>query len=92
MKKYRESLINNFTKENFINDDDGFQRFCHMSLDPLNKHAPGKKTHTRGNEMPSLMKNYQKQDVTKASQSSDISINVLKENTNNFSVIALTIP
>ena len=26
MKEYRETLINNFS--NFINDDDGFQRFC----------------------------------------------------------------
>ena len=35
-------LINNLSKENFINNDDGFQRFCHISLDALNKHAPYK--------------------------------------------------
>ena len=32
MEKVRETLINNLFKENFINDD-GFQIFCHTSLD-----------------------------------------------------------
>ena len=50
-EKYRETLINNLSKENFINNDDGFQRFCHISLDALNKHAPRKKKHARGNQM-----------------------------------------
>ena len=50
-EKYRETLINNLPKENFINNDDGFQRFCHISLDALNKHAPRKKKHARGNQM-----------------------------------------
>ena len=39
IEKYKETLINNLSEENFINNDDCFQRFCHMSLDPLNKHA-----------------------------------------------------
>ena len=51
-EKYRETLINDLSKENFINNDDGFQRFCHISLDALNKHAPRKKKHARGNQMP----------------------------------------
>ena len=51
-EKYRETLINNLSKENFINNDDAFQRFCHISLDALNKHAPHKKKHARGNQMP----------------------------------------
>ena len=49
-EKYRETLINNLSKENFINNDDGFQRSCHISLDALNKHAPHKK-YVRGNQM-----------------------------------------
>ena len=49
------------SKENFINNDNGFQRFCHISLDASNKHAPRKKKHARGNQIPSLIKNYQKQ-------------------------------
>ena len=45
---FRETLINHLPKENYINDDNGFQRFCHISLDALNKHAPRKKKHARG--------------------------------------------
>ena len=45
--KYRKTLINNLSKENFITNDDGFQRFCHISLVTLNKHAPCKKKHAR---------------------------------------------
>ena len=44
-EKYGETLINNFSKESFINNDDGFQRFCHISLDVSNKHVPRKKKH-----------------------------------------------
>ena len=39
------------SRENFIDNNDGFQRFCHIRLDALNKHAPRKKKHTRGNQM-----------------------------------------
>ena len=48
-EKYRETLINNLSKQNFINNNDGFQRFCHISL---NKHTPRKKKYARGNQMP----------------------------------------
>ena len=51
-EKYRETLINNLSKENFINNDNAFQRFSHISLDALNKQAPRKKKHARGNQMP----------------------------------------
>ena len=51
-EKFRETLINNLSKENFINKGDGFQIFCHIMLDALNKHAPRKKKHARGNQMP----------------------------------------
>ena len=49
-EEYRESLMNNLSKGNFVNNDDGFQRFCHISLDTSNKHASRKK-HPRGNQM-----------------------------------------
>ena len=35
-------LMNNLSKENFINND-RFQRFFHISLDALKKHVPRKK-------------------------------------------------
>ena len=66
----RETLINSFFKENFINNDDGFQRFCHLSLDALNKHAPckkkkkKKKKHALGNQMLFLNKGLSKAIVT----------------------------
>ena len=40
---YWESLINKLTQENFVNNDDGFQIFCNISLAHLNKYAPCKK-------------------------------------------------
>ena len=39
------------SRENVIDNNDGFQRFCHIRLDALNKHVPRKKKHTRGNQM-----------------------------------------
>ena len=63
-EKYRETLINNLPKENFINNDNGFQRFCHISLDALNKHATRKKKHARGNQMPFFDKELSKAIMT----------------------------
>ena len=64
-EKFRESLINNLSKENLINNDDGFQRFCHTSLDALNKHAPRKKKHARGNQMSFFNKELLKAIITR---------------------------
>ena len=44
--------MNNLSKKNLIKNDDGFQRFCHINLDALNKRAPCKENHARGNQMP----------------------------------------
>ena len=60
-----ETLINDLSKENFINNDDGFQRFCDISLNALNKHAPCKKKHARGNQMPFLNKDLSKAIMTR---------------------------
>ena len=32
-KKYRETLIYNLSKTNFVNNDGGVQEFCHKSVD-----------------------------------------------------------
>ena len=61
---YRETLINNLSKENFINNDGDFQRFCDISLNALNKHAPCKKKHARGNQMPFFNKDLSKAIMT----------------------------
>ena len=49
----------------FILNDDGFQRFCHINLDALNKHAPRKKKHARGNQMPFFNKELSKAIMTR---------------------------
>ena len=64
-EKYRETLINNLPKVNFINNDDDFQRFCHIRLDALNKHAPSKKRHTWGNQRPYFNKELSKAIMTR---------------------------
>ena len=53
------------SKENFTNNDDGFQRFCHMNLDALNKHASRKKKHARSNHMPFFNKELSKAIMTR---------------------------
>ena len=40
------------SKESFISNDDGFQKFCHISLEALNKHAPLKNKYIPGNRIP----------------------------------------
>ena len=49
---YRESLLHELSKEVFFNNDDGFRRFCDININILNRHAPGKKKHARGNQKP----------------------------------------
>ena len=39
MRQYKESLINKLPYENFVNIA-GFQIFCDISLETLDKHAP----------------------------------------------------
>ena len=51
-------------KIHFINNDDGFQRFCHISLDTLNKHASHKKKRAQGNQMPFFNKELSKAIMT----------------------------
>ena len=70
-EKYKETLNENLFKENFVNNDDGFQRFCHISLDASHKHAPrknrhlGKKKHARGSQMPFIDKELLKSIMTR---------------------------
>ena len=48
---FRETLLKNLSKEYFINNENGFQIFCSISLDSLEEHAPSKKKYTQGNHM-----------------------------------------
>ena len=57
---YRESLINRLSQQNFVNNNGGFQRFYDISLETLNKYAPCKIKHVRGNQMPFFNKKLSK--------------------------------
>ena len=58
---FRKTLLKKLSNENLVNNDNGFERICDISLETLNKHVPCKKTHARGNQYLSLIKTYQKQ-------------------------------
>ena len=49
---HRATLMDDLSKEIFINNDYGFHRFGHISLGALNKHARIKKKYALGNQMP----------------------------------------
>ena len=54
------------SKENVINNDGGFHRFCHISTeDTLNKDAVHKKKHARDNQMPFFNKELSKAVTTR---------------------------
>ena len=46
---YRESLVHELSKELFVNNDDGLQRFCDTITNILNRNAPRKRKLARGN-------------------------------------------
>ena len=62
---FRETLLKNLSQENFVNNDNGFQRFCSISLNSLEKHAPSRKKYTRGNHMPFFNKDLSKAIMTR---------------------------
>ena len=57
---YRESLIYELSKEVFVNNDDALQRFCNININIFNRHAPRKRKHDRGTQMPFITKDLSK--------------------------------
>ena len=57
---YRESLLHKLSKEVFVNNGDGLQRFCDVNINILNRHAPRKGKLARGNQMPFITKDLAK--------------------------------
>ena len=62
---FRETLIKKLSTGNFVSNENGFERFCDISLETLNKHAPYKKKHARGNQMPFFNKDLSKAIMTR---------------------------
>ena len=53
---FRESLIDNLSNQIYVSNDDGFNRFCKLSIDTLNIFAPIKNKFIRTNQMPFITK------------------------------------
>ena len=57
---FREDLLGKLFQQTFVNNDYGFEKFCNFTLKTLNKYAPRKKKHARGNQMPVMTKDFSK--------------------------------
>ena len=67
---FRESLLGKLSQQTFLNNDYGFERFCNITLKTLDKYAPRKAKHARGNQMPFMTK--------------DLSKNIMKRSRNKY--------
>ena len=79
-------MIKKLSNENLVNNDNGFESFCDISLETLNKHAPYKKKHTQGNQMPFFNKDLSKVIITRTKYaifSSKIGVRKIKYVTQN---------
>ena len=54
-------MIEKNSKEEFINKDDGLQRFRNINLEVLNQHAPTKKKYVRSNQKSFMIKQLSKE-------------------------------
>ena len=57
---FRKDLIDKLSNEELVINDDEMKRFCELSINILNKHAPRKKKYARGNQMPFFTKQLSK--------------------------------
>ena len=48
--------MRNLSQQTFVNNDNGFEKFCIISLKTLNKYAPRNEKYSRGNQMPFMTK------------------------------------
>ena len=64
--KFRKDLIDKLSNEELVINDDGMKRFCELSINILNKHAPRKKKYARGNQMPFFTKELSKEIMTRS--------------------------
>ena len=77
---FRETLIKKLSNENLVNNDNGLERFCDISLETLNKHVPCNKKHARGNQMSFFNKDLSKLVMTQAKLSNIFLQNTSEEN------------
>ena len=65
---FRGSLLWKLSQQAFVNNEYGFQKFCNIKT--LDKYAPRKAKHARGNQMPFMTK--------------DLSKNIMKRSRNKY--------
>ena len=61
---FRECLLEKLSREIFVNNNEGLQRFCDINLQVLNKHAPQNVKYVRGNQMLFVTKELSKEIMT----------------------------
>ena len=61
-----ESLLKKLSQQTFVNNDCGFEKFCNITLKKLDKYAPCKAKHARGNQMPFMTKDLSKNIIKKS--------------------------
>ena len=64
---FRENMLGKLSQQTFVNNDYGFEHFCNITLKTLDKYAPRKEKHVRGNQMPFMTKDLSK-NIMKRSQ------------------------
>ena len=55
-EKFRKPLIDNLSSQIYDNNDDGFNRFCKISIDALNSFAPIKNKFVRASQIRLIAK------------------------------------
>ena len=68
---YRESFLRELSKEVFTSNNGGLQRFCDINIIILNRHAPRKRKHARGNQMPFITRDLLKAAMKRSRVRSD---------------------
>ena len=58
---FRECLLEKLSKEVFVNNDEGLERFCDINLQVLNQHASQEIKYIWGNQMPFMTKQLSKE-------------------------------
>ena len=61
---FRKDLIDKLSNEKFVINDDRLKKFCELSVNILNKHAPRKKIYVRGNQMTFFTKDLSSEIMT----------------------------
>ena len=63
---FRKSLLEKLSQQTFVSNDYGSEKFCNITLKTLDKYAPRKAKHARGNHMPFMKKGLSKNIMKKS--------------------------